>query len=65
MFLPLGLGAAWYALHGPGSQRSFLKLWPDLQRVQPAAERRRATLALTRALHDRALGVRLPYPLPT
>lgn len=65
VFLPLGLGAAWYALHGPGSQRSFLKLWPDLQRVQPAAERRRATLALTRALHDRALGVRLPYPLPT
>lgn len=58
-FVPLGLGSACYVLDG----RWFLKLWPHLRIGEPRAARQHATLVLTRAMHDRAIGLRVPYPL--
>lgn len=63
-FIPASSWAACYALHA-GGERYFLKLWLRLRLSEPAAERQHASLVLTRALHDRGCGLRLPYPLLT
>jgi Ser/Thr protein kinase RdoA (MazF antagonist) len=63
-FLPVGLEAACYVLSATDGSY-FLKLWPHLRLGQQAAARRLASLVLTRALHDRGLGLRVPYPITT
>lgn len=64
-FMPVGLGAACYELVTGDGARYVLKVWPHLRSGGPAAERQQATLALTRAVHDQGIGVRVPYPLRT
>jgi len=63
-FVPLGFVAACYVVHEAGEDKHFLKLWPELRLGEAAAARQYASLALTRALHDRDLSVRVPYPIP-
>jgi spectinomycin phosphotransferase len=64
-FVPVGFAAACYVLHCAGGDRRFLKLWPQLRLGEAAADRQHASLALTRALYDRDLYPRVPYPIPT
>lgn len=64
-FEPVGLGSACYLLATHDGGRAFLRVWTHLRLDQPEAARQYTTLVVTRALHDRDLGVRLPYPLET
>ncbi len=64
-FVPVGYASVCYALHGPGGARYFLKLWPDTRPGRAVAVRRDIFLPLTRALHERGLYPRVPYPLAT
>lgn len=64
-FVPLGLGSACYDVRSTEGARFFIKLWTHLERGTPATERQHATLVLTRAMHERAIDVRVPYPLLT
>ncbi len=64
-FMPVGYAAACYTLHCVGQARYFLKLWPDTRAGRASAARRDTSLALTRALYDRGLYPRVPYPIPT
>jgi spectinomycin phosphotransferase len=64
-FVPVGEAAVCYSLHFDGSPRYFLKLWPNTRVGRASASRRDTTLRLTRALYDRRLYPRVPYPIPT
>jgi Ser/Thr protein kinase RdoA (MazF antagonist) len=64
-FVPLGLGSACYTLRAGDGSDYLLKLWTHLRLGEPAAERQYLTLVLTRALHDRRVGLRVPYPVLT
>ncbi len=64
-FVPVGFVAACYVVHCTGGKRYFLKLWPELHVGDPAAVRQYGSLTLTRALYDRGLYTRVPYPIPT
>ncbi len=66
-FVPVGYAAACYTLHcaGEAGTSYILKLWPDTSAGRAGAVRRDISLALTRALYDRGLYPRVPYPIPT
>lgn len=64
-FVPLGFEGACYILHCADGEQFFLKVWPDLRVGEAPALRRYAGLTLARALYDRRVLVRVPYPLPT
>ena len=64
-FVPLGLGSACYTLRADDDAEYLLKLWTHLRVGDAAAERQHLTLALTRALHDRGVDLRVPYPFAT
>jgi len=66
-FVPVGYAAACYTLHCAGETEAayILKLWPDTRAGRAGAARRDISLALTRALYDRGLYPRVPYPIPT
>jgi aminoglycoside phosphotransferase (APT) family kinase protein len=64
-FVPVGYASACYTARAAGGARYFLKLWPDTHAGRSSAARRDASLALTRALHDRRLDPRVPCPIPT
>lgn len=64
-FVPVGFVAACYVLNSTDGGRYFIKLWPELRLGQTAATRQYAALTLTRALYDRCLYRRVPYPTPT
>jgi aminoglycoside phosphotransferase (APT) family kinase protein len=64
-FVPVGFVAACYVVNCAGGERFFLKIWPQLRVGRAAARRQYAALALTRALYDRGLYRRVPYPIPT
>lgn len=63
--MPVGYAAACYSLRTTEGGRYFLKLWPDTRAGRAAAARRTVFLPLTRALHDRGVYPRVPYPVPT
>ncbi|MHB8576157.1 MAG: phosphotransferase enzyme family protein [Dehalococcoidia bacterium] len=63
-FVPVGFAAACYVLDCVGGEQYFLKLWPTLAIGSAAGERQYASLVLTRALYDRGLFTRVPYPIP-
>jgi aminoglycoside phosphotransferase (APT) family kinase protein len=64
-FIPVGFAAACYALRDMTGSRYFLKLWPDTSTGGTGAAQRDGMLHLVRALHDRGLYRRVPYPLAT
>lgn len=64
-FIPVGFEGACYVLRRAGGKRFFLKVWPDLRPGDALATRRHAALALARALRDRGVYARVPYPIPT
>jgi len=66
-FVPVGYAAVCYTLHCAGETEAdyILKLWPDTRAGRASAARRDTSLALTRALYDRGLYPRVPYPIPT
>lgn len=59
-FRPVGYAAASYVVRTEGA-RYFLKVWPDPHTHPEAIER----LPLLRALHDRAIDLRVPCPSST
>lgn len=61
--MPVGYAAACYVLRCAGGERYFLKLWPDTLTGRAGAARRDVVLRLLRALHDRRLYPRVPYPV--
>jgi spectinomycin phosphotransferase len=63
-FVPVGFAAACYVLTCTDEGHYFLKLWPNLRLGQEAAVCQYNTLVLTRALYDRNLYTRVPYPVP-
>jgi len=64
-FVPVGYAAVCYVLHCAGGGCYFLKYWPDTDAGRAVAARLDFVLPLTRALYDRNLVPRLPYPLTT
>ena len=64
-FIPVGFAAVCYALGDVHGAQYFLKLWPDTRVGRAGAARRDGVLHLVRALHDRGLYQRVPYPLVT
>jgi len=64
-FIPVGFAVVCYALRDVRGSRYFLKLWPDTWTERAGAARRDGMLHLVRALHDRGLYRRVPYPLAT
>ena len=64
-FVPVGYASACYAVHSAGQARYFLKLWPASRPGRAVAARRDIVLPLTRALYERGLVPRVPYPIAT
>ncbi len=64
-FVPVGYAAACYVLHGAGGGRFFLKVWPVAADGGPHPAWRAGSLSLARAIHERGVGLTVPYPLPT
>jgi Ser/Thr protein kinase RdoA (MazF antagonist) len=64
-FVPLGYAAACYTLLCAGGARYFLKLWPAMRAGRTSPVRPEVVLPLTRALHERDILPRVPYPLAT
>jgi aminoglycoside phosphotransferase (APT) family kinase protein len=64
-FVPVGFAAVCYSLRSQGEVRYFLKLWPDTRGGHAGAARRATVLRLMRALYERGLYPRVPYPIPT
>lgn len=64
-FVPVGYAAACYALGISKQARYFLMLWPNTHAGRAAAARRHLYVPLVRALFDRGLFTRVPYPLQT
>ncbi len=64
-FVPVGYAAACYTVLCEGGARYFLKLWPGTRAGRASAVRPDVVLPLTRALHDRGLLPRVPYPVAT
>jgi len=64
-FVPVGFVAVCYVVRVSGTSRYFLKLWPDTRVVQENLANLDPSLRLTRALYDRDLFRRVPYPLWT
>lgn len=64
-FIPVGFVAACYALRDVHGSQCFLKLWPDTRAGRAGAARRDGMLHLVRALHNRGVYRRVPYPLAT
>lgn len=64
-FVPMGYAAACYTLYCTGGARYFLKLWPATRAGCSSPVRPEVVLPLTRALHERDLLPRVPYPIPT
>ncbi len=64
-FVPVGYASVCYAVYSAGQARYFLKLWPDTRVGRASAARRESMLRLTRALYERGLYTRVPYPIPT
>lgn len=62
-FVPVGYAAACYVLGIRKQAQYFLKLWPNTHAGRAAAARRRVYLPLVRALFERGLFTRVPYPL--
>jgi aminoglycoside phosphotransferase (APT) family kinase protein len=65
VFVPVGVPSVCYAVHCGGEERYFLKLWPDTRTGRANAARRTISLPLTRALYERGLYPRVPYPIST
>ena len=65
VFVPVGVPSVCYAVHCRGEERYFLKLWPDTRAGRANAARRTISLPLTRALYERGLYPRVPYPIST
>jgi spectinomycin phosphotransferase len=65
VFVPVGVPSVCYAVHCGGEERYFLKLWPDTRTGRANAARRTISLPLTRALYERWLYPRVPYPIST
>ena len=63
-FVPVGYAAACYTVQCADGARYFLKVWPDRPGGRPSPTWREGTLHLTRALHERGLYPRVPYPIP-
>ncbi len=64
-FVSVGFVAACYVVHCSAEEPYLLKLWPELRLGQAAADRQCASLVLTRAIHNRHVNLRVPYPIPT
>src|SRR5579875_2059384 len=64
-FVPVGYASACYELHCERGARYFLKLWPATRAGRSSPVRPAVVLPLTRALHERGLLPRVPYPIPT
>src|SRR4051794_31860822 len=64
-FIPVGFAAVCYALECADGTRRFLKLWPDTRTDPDAVVQRDTMLRLPQALHERQVGLRVPYPLAT
>ncbi len=64
-FIPVGFDAVCYSVHMEGEPRYFLKLWLDTRVGRATAARLDVYLPLTRALYERRLYPRVPYPIPT
>lgn len=64
-FVPVGYAAACYVLRGAGGERFFLKVWPVAADGGPHSAWRAGSLRLARAIHERGVGLTVPYPLPT
>ena len=64
-FVPVGYAAACYTVLCAGGARYFLKLWPGTRAGRSSPARPDVVLPLTRALHERGLLPRVPYPLAT
>jgi spectinomycin phosphotransferase len=64
-FIPVGAVAVCYSAHGADGERYFLKLWPDTRAGREIAAKLGIVLPLTRALYERKLYPRVPYPIPT
>lgn len=64
-FMPVGYVAACYVVRCADGERYFLKLWPATRVGSVGVAERTASLRLTRALHERRLFPRVPYPIPT
>ncbi len=65
VFVPVGYAAACYTVRCAGGVQCFLKLWPDMRAGRASPVRPDVVLPLTRALHERDLLPRVPYPVPT
>jgi aminoglycoside phosphotransferase (APT) family kinase protein len=65
VFVPVGVPSVCYVLRERGEARYFLKLWPETRAARSNTARRDTSLALTRALHERGIYGRVPYPLAT
>lgn len=63
-FMPVGFAAACYVVDDATGRQHFLKLWPNARGRSDTARRERS-LRLTRALYERQLYPRVPYPLVT
>jgi Ser/Thr protein kinase RdoA (MazF antagonist) len=64
-FVPVGFDAVCYSVHVAGGPRYFLKLWPDTRVGRATAAHLDVYLPLTRALYERGLYSRVPYPILT
>jgi spectinomycin phosphotransferase len=64
-FVPVGYAAACYTVWCAGGTRYFLKLWPSTRAGPTSPIPLELVLPLTRALHERDLLPRVPYPLAT
>lgn len=64
-FVPVGYASACYTLHCADRRRYFLKLWPRTRAGRSSPVRPDIVLPLMRALHERGLYARVPYPIPT
>jgi Ser/Thr protein kinase RdoA (MazF antagonist) len=64
-FMPLGYAETACYIVETSVARYFLKIWPRMRPDGRAAERRRATLALMRALADLDVGLHVSVPLET
>jgi aminoglycoside phosphotransferase (APT) family kinase protein len=64
-FVPVGFVAACYVVRCRDWEPLFLKLWPDTRVGRLSAARRDVSLRLTRALYEREIYPRVPYPIAT
>src|SRR4051794_229954 len=64
-FIPVGYVAACYAVRCAGGEQYFLKWWPTMAAGREEAADIAGSLHLTRALYERGIYTRLPYPLLT